>query len=134
MPAGGVTADVLRLIKTQPLYDAIAQDGGFDAVLAWKGIDPDGDFLAMRRPGRRGRDDTFYAAWAARYVAVCATTRRPYAVLVRDHPDHSERTIRDFVHKARSRGLLLGGSAGRSGGRLSAKAERLLGDVKGEDQ
>jgi hypothetical protein len=130
--AGGITTDVLRSVSTPALFEAIGRDA--PDLLRLSGIDPDQDFLALRRPGRRGRDDIFYAAWAERYVTVCASTPRPYAVLVRDHPDYQERAIRDFVNKARNRGLLVGGSPGRAGGKLSAKAERLLDQMKGDSE
>jgi hypothetical protein len=125
VPLGGITAEVLRSLSLKALHDALGKDNASAMLLGVHGFSADEDFRAMRQPGRRGRDDRFYVVWAQRYVATCATTRRPYPALAAEW-NYSERTIRDFVDKARKRGLLIGGSPGRAGGQLSAKAKRLL--------
>lgn len=134
VPAGGITTTVLRSIKTPALFEAIGRAEPAAFTLALHGRHGDEDFLARRRPGRGGRDDAFYAMWAARYLRKSETTSHPYGPLAREHPGYSVRSIRDIVHSARQRGLLVGGSQGRAGGRLSPKAERLLRNTKGEDQ
>jgi hypothetical protein len=136
LPRGGVTTDVLRKLKTGPLYAALrkADGSGSRFTIALHGLDPDEDFVAVRRPGRRGRDDRPYALWAWRYVEKCKTTRRPYPELAEDHPGFSIRTIRDLVSKARRRELLTEGSQGKTGGSLTPKAEQLLAEMKGQAQ
>jgi hypothetical protein len=129
VPSGGITGDVLRKVSFNALHDAIGKDNASAETLAHHGLDPDQDFLRVRRPGRRGRDDGFYAAWADRYVSKCMTTRRPLPELAQEW-HYKESTIRDFVEQARKRGLLVGGSPGRAGGVLSEKAEEIL--QKGE--
>jgi hypothetical protein len=126
VPQGGITTAVLRSLSLTALHDAIGKVNASASFLTMHGIDPDKAFHAQRRPGRRGREDSFYALWAKRYLDRCATTRRPYAELAKEHKGYAERSIRDIVQTAKRRGLLVGGSQGRAGGRLSAKAERLL--------
>lgn len=129
---GGVTRDVLKSIRTGPLFDALGQEDGSGSrwTMELHGADPDQNFLNVRRPGRRGRDDLTYAVWAARYVAKCRTTRSPYPELAAEHPGFAQRTIRDLVLKARRRDLLTGGGQGRTGGELTPKAEKLLAELK----
>jgi hypothetical protein len=131
IPKGGITSAVLRAIQLRPIHAALRKDPA--TVMIHNALGVDLDRQSPGRPGRRGRDDAFYAVWAARYVEECQTTRSPYRPLsARFH--YSEDTIRDFVGKAGKRGLIVGRSAGRAGGRLSAKAERLLAATGGEDQ
>jgi hypothetical protein len=133
IPAGGVTTSVLRGVSTTALYDALGKDNASTFTLGLRQLDPDQDFLNTPRPGRRGRGDLFYALWAERYVAKCATTRTPYPELAAEH-HYEVRTIRDFVQVARRRGLLVVGSQGRAGGRLTPKAKKLLEPSKGDTQ
>jgi len=126
VPEGGITTPVLRALSTQDLYDAIGRDNASASTLTLCGVDADQDFVAFRRPGRRGRDDIFYAIWADRYLARCKKSRHPYPDLAAEHPDHEIGSIRAFVQEARRRGLLVGMSKGRAGGKLSEKAMRLL--------
>jgi hypothetical protein len=97
-----------------------------------------GSKMARRRPGRAGRSDSFYLAWAVAYVdRLAAGSRRPVKDLA-EHPpvvirgyrsdDHftSQATVRDIIHQARKRGLLTTSPSGRPGGELTAKAERMM--------
>ena len=70
VPPGGITTGVLRDLSFTALYDALGREDDASAfTLTWRGLDPDENFLAVRRPGRRGRDDHLYAVWAERYLA-----------------------------------------------------------------
>ena len=84
----------------------------------------DAEFERNPRPGRRGRDDAFYAEWAARYVSLL-NHPRPVAELARQH-NYSESQIRNFLHEARKRELLTAAPTGRAGGSLTDKAKELL--------
>jgi hypothetical protein len=99
---------------------------------------PVGSEMARRRPGRPGRPDSYYLAWAKAYVERLAEgSRRPVKDLV-EHPpvrisgyisdggEISEATIRDLVHEARERGLLTRSPKGRPGGELTPKARQIL--------
>jgi hypothetical protein len=93
--------------------------------------------VAKRRPGRAGRHDSFYLAWAEAYVErLAAGSRRPIKDLaerpprtirgyVSDGDRVSEATVRDFIHEARERGLLTRSPKGRPGGELTSKAIRM---------
>jgi hypothetical protein len=94
--------------------------------------------VAKRRPGRAGRRDSFYLPFAVAYVKRLAEgSSRPVMDLA-EHPPRaikgyvsdgshmSEATVRDFIHQARERGLLTRSPAGRAGGELTRKAERML--------
>jgi hypothetical protein len=81
-----------------------------------------------RRPGRKGRDDSFYVAVAAAYVdALGEGSRKPVvdaALKLSEawggvyEPDY----VRDLLHGARQRGLLTRPPKGRAGGELTGKA------------
>lgn len=85
----------------------------------------------VRRPGRAGRPDVYYAEWAARYTrALEAAPDAPIKWLVAEEEAAgryaTEAQIRAYLTKARSRGLLTKSQAGVAGGRLTAKGRRVL--------
>jgi len=85
------------------------------------------DGIAIPRPGRRGRDQLYYAEWARRYVEACSIApRSPLKHLVATSPAETEGTIRAFLNRARAKGLLTKAPAGKSGGELTRKARELL--------
>ena len=131
VPVGGITKDLLRRFSLPALRAPIGEDKNARSTLALYGFNPDQDFT--RRPGRKGRDDGFYAAWAAAYLDKCAQTRRPHLALA-EETNYGKDTIRDFVQKARNRGLLTKAPPGRAGGQLLPKAVRLLEQMKGDSQ
>jgi hypothetical protein len=105
------------------------------------GIQP-GSKIVRRRPGRAGRLDSFYLAWAAAYVEqLAAGSRRPVRDLA-EHPPKvirgyvsdgnvtSVATVRDFIHQARVRDLLTDSPPGRAGGELTPKAKQMLKGAK----
>jgi hypothetical protein len=131
-PPNGITVDVLRSLRVGPLHAA---------VRAWlqlppnagPGIDVDRNELGgPRRPGRRGRPDSFYAEWAARYVTAMREEGPPLPRL-REEYDFDMSTIRGFLYEARRRGLLTRAPSGRAGGELTAKARGLLPVRSGTD-
>lgn len=129
VPLGGLTKDVLRGILLTPIFQAIQEDPYRGMSLAPHGIDPEADLMALRRPGRRGRDDRFYAEWADRYLQKCVTSRRPVPDL-KEETGWEVRTIRGFLDEAVERGLLVR-SKGRPGGQLTPDAQKLLKTTKG---
>lgn len=111
----GVTADALRGVSLRPLYDALGSSDPFGRQVA--GI---GEVEPSARP------ESVYAVWAARYLSACTSgSRRPLVDVAEAH-GVSRRVVLRMVHRARERGLLLGGSAGKLGGRLSDRAIELL--------
>jgi len=130
VPTGGITKDVLKGVSTTALYDAIGKDDESAFSLVVHGFQPDEDLLAIRRPGRKGHGDYYYALWAHRYVEACTTTRQPFKELAAAH-GYRESTLRNVVGEAVTRGLLVrgkkGGAApGSAGGRLTKKGEKVL--------
>ena len=77
------------------------------------------------RVGRRGRDDVYYARWAAAYVDALARSPRPAADLAARH-SLSASQIRNLMHACRRRGLLTASPPGRPGGELTPRAVQLL--------
>jgi transposase len=72
------------------------------------------------------RDDRFYAEVAAAYAeAVAAGNNRPIDTIA-DALGRSRNTVKDVIREARARGLLTETTHGRAGGRLTAKAKKLL--------
>lgn len=86
----------------------------------------------IRRPGRAGRPDIFYAQWAARYVAALeAAPAAPIKFLVsaeKAADRHvTESGVKAIINKARTvRKLLTDSEPGKPGGTLTPKAEKIL--------
>jgi hypothetical protein len=127
VPAGGLTARQLRRATLGDLTREAARGLVGELMSA---IAPDttqtrvDDHVALH-PGRAGRDDHFYAVWAARYVERAAYTPRPIAELAELH-DRPPARMREYIAQARRRGLLTETTRGRSGGELTDKAITLL--------
>ena len=84
-------------------------------------------FLAMPKPGRRGRPDIDYAVWADRYVdANRRSGGKPMPYLTERFPGYSTDSLRAILNKARRRGLLSAAESGKAGGHLLPKATELL--------
>jgi hypothetical protein len=87
---------------------------------------------APRRPGRKGRDDSFYAAVSAAYVdALRRGSRQPVVDAARTLGEagggvYKPAYVRDLLHVARGRGLLTRPPRGRAGGELTGKAIEAL--------
>ena len=132
MPAGGVTSGVLRSLNFVALRDAIRRACGSAEQGPPSYLDVDGASLPDRHPGRKGHPDALYAIWAARYIEMCKTTSRPYPALVEKYPNHTARYISGLVEEAHRRKLIVreGSRSGRAGGRLTAKAEKVISGLR----
>jgi hypothetical protein len=83
------------------------------------------------RPGRKGRNDYFFAELAQEYLEVCAWSSEPLLELHANRP-FSLKTTKNQLTEARKRGLLTAPPVrGKAGGELTPKALALL---KGDDQ
>ena len=123
---------VFSRLRIAPVFDQMSRDFKSPVIQrrlhifeesAWK--EP---FLSRPRPGRKGRPDSEYAMWAARYVSACRQdARRPIARLTKEHANHTESKLRAILNKARNRGLLTATpQKGVAGGRLTKRALQLL--------
>jgi hypothetical protein len=133
VPAGGLTARQLRRATLGDLIRGVSARLAGRLLMAWAPeatVTADDD-EAHPRPGRAGRDDHFYAVWAARYAERAAYTPRPIADLADEH-DRPPTRLREYVAEARRRGLLTATRPGRSGGQLTDKARALLEEPAGE--
>jgi hypothetical protein len=94
----------------------------------WSGVD------AERRPGRRGRTDTYYARVARDYVELMEQgDQSPVATLAR-RKCLDAKTVSNLLGAARLRGLLTPPPRrGRAGGQLTEAARRLLANINEED-
>jgi hypothetical protein len=81
---------------------------------------------AVRRPGRKGRDDLHYAQLAALYVELCKRGSRAPVKQLAAQQYLNQATIRNQLTEARNRGLLTRKKQGQTGGALTQKARRLL--------
>ena len=125
-PSGGISTNVFRSIRLGPLFarahNTIQLPTSVGGGLGLVTLDDQG---RVPRPGRRGRNDIFYARWAALYVDALAEGPNPLPRLAK--AEHlNESTIRGFLHEARRRKLLTDAPPGRAGGQLTRKAETLL--------
>jgi hypothetical protein len=82
--------------------------------------------VLRERPGRRGRTDLEYARLAAEYAELIFDGDTMPVVTLAEELHVAESTVRNQLSEARRRGLLTATKPGRAGGRLTAKAQRLL--------
>ncbi len=127
VPDGGLTARQLRRVTLGDLTRNASRGliGNLMAAMAPEvasAVDED-----HAHPGRAGRDDHFYAVWAARYADRAAYTPRPIAELAELH-DQPPARLREYIAAARRRGLLTETTKGRSGGQLTDRARTLLAE------
>jgi len=127
VPPGGLSARQLRRATLGDLTRRVSAGliGQVMTAMAPQVTRTTDDDEAHPRPGRAGRDDHFYAIWAARYTAKAAYTPRPIADLAHEH-DRPPARLREYIAEARRRGLLTATTPGRSGGQLTDKARALL--------
>jgi hypothetical protein len=90
----------------------------------WFGVHPN-EFHRRPRPGRSGRDDSFYARWAAEYVDLVRSWPKPLKRLAKRR-NVSESQARSLLYEARRRDLLTKSRPGTAGGHLTPKAIRIL--------
>lgn len=140
VPAGGLTARLLRRVplgrESLELRDVIEKfraegftDQMVDRLLGQHGMSVRG-FLrkAPSRPGRRGRDDVYYAELALQYRKAIDRNSTTPVLDVAKELEWSPAKVRDAIHDARRRGLLTSSGPGRPGGELTPKAQAVLKD------
>lgn len=132
VPFGGIPARVLRQIRLREhlaLLDDIVEAHQKHQSFRLNLLDH-GFKQVAREAGRRGKSDLFYAEIASAYVDLVGE-RDPIPRLRRRLEEKqglhfADATIRDFVNRARGRGLLTRSPPGRPGGELTSKALALL--------
>ena len=121
-PDSGITTRMLREIRTGALLALIRKMAGQMAPYL-PGDVP--DVSVSYRVGRRGRDDRFYARWAAEYADALTRSPNPVAEMAgRHHLSPSQ--VRNLVHACRNKKMLTAAPPGRAGGELTARAIELL--------
>ena len=117
----GITTRMLRDIHTGPLIASLRVAAAQHEALF--GGAP--DLSVGRRVGRAGRDDQYYARWAAEYADALTTSGNPVAEMAKRH-HLSASQIRNLMHACRKRGMLTAAPRGRAGGELTPRAIALL--------
>jgi hypothetical protein len=84
------------------------------------------DFILRPRTGTGGRSDRPYAALAACYVAAFERGEISPVKAVARELAFEDRAVRNYLTKARERGLLTPADPGCPGGRLTEKSRRIL--------
>ncbi len=131
VPAGGVTARLLRLVKVGQfaagLRQTLAKHYGADAAARiFDGIGWASRPRRRKRPARLRADDRFYAELARDYVTWCQTgERKPTAALAAARGVPPE-LMRSHIHLARKNGFLTDTGRGKAGGALTPEAHRTL--------
>jgi len=133
LPVGGLPLRVLRSLTFGDVLDfareCLARAG--DYVLSRHGLSRT-TLDAVRRPGKTGRPDRYYAEIADAYVrALDRGSRRPVVDAADElsearNAPYSSAYVRAALHVARTRGLLSPSRRGVSGGALTLTATRLL--------
>jgi hypothetical protein len=121
-PPGGITTRMLRQVRTGAIFASYRS-----AARALSFVLPDTapDPSVSERVGRRGRDDRFYARWAAEYADALTRSPNPVAEMAgRHHLSPSQ--VRNLVHACRNKKMLTAAPPGRAGGELTARAIELL--------
>lgn len=126
-PSGGITTALLRAVPLAGAARSLARNRDVGPPLAALfGESAMKEFSQVPRPGRKGRNDSFYLEWAVRYLSWCERSSRPVADLARE-VSFSPQTVSGFVREARERDLLTWPPRrGVAGGELTIKAQRLL--------
>jgi hypothetical protein len=137
IPAGGVTASLLRQVRPdsdvrERFSDIVAKHAKLPALTT--DLDTAGlsakSALAGPRRGPKGHSDLFYARVARDYVRLYDRGEaNPTAKLVRmkKYQGYTPENLRDYVHRARTRGLLTKPPApGKPGGALTEHAFAIL--------
>ncbi len=128
-PPSGITSLVWRAVNIGQLLDSArdvyADLWEWDAQTDWA-ISLASDWT---RPGSQGHPDELYARLAYAYAHLVERgVRTPVQELASENwMSCSRATANTRIAEARRRGLLTPPASGRSGGRLTAKARRLLG-------
>jgi hypothetical protein len=121
MPESGITTRMLRQLRTGELIASLRTAARLSEQLF--GQAP--DLTVTTRVGRRGRDDQYYARWAAAYVEALGRSPRPVEDLAARH-NLSASQIRNLMHACRRRGMLTASPRGRAGGELTERTIALL--------
>lgn len=130
----GLTTRDLRAIRLGELYARVCGILERGEKSDWSGLGsqfdppmpPDDWATELRRtprPGRRGRDDRWYADLAKAYVD--SGSRTPVKDLS-EGLNLSASQVRNLLHEARRRGLLTRSAKGKAGGVLTDSAKELL--------
>jgi hypothetical protein len=126
VPPGGITTRMLRQVRTGAIIAAHRAAARLWALPGIAAVMPDlPDLSVSERAGRRGRDDRFYARWAAEYADALTRSANPVTELARRH-HLSASQVRNLAHACRKRGMLTAAPPGRAGGELTARAIELL--------
>lgn len=120
LPPGGLTTETLKALHPGAHREQMLRQIGSVTLRAE-------DFQAPEQPGRgKRRSDRFYAELAAVYAeAVRAGNTRPIATIAQQ-TGLGRNYVRDALREARRLGFLTGTKERRAGGRLTAKARRIL--------
>lgn len=138
VPGAGVNTGLLRRIPYAEIVRQVSL-GFIDNVEAF-GLEPDlaewqtfGHQIERRTSGGPDRGDAFYAAIAARFVALVASANKHPIKTIADEESYSENTVKSWLSQARKRQLLESLGRGRRGGALTDKAKQLLREKGAED-
>jgi hypothetical protein len=130
----GITADHLRRVRLGEIHAKVRAALQRGEQSDWSGegpefdppMPPDGwvtEFRQTPRPGRRGRDDLWYAQLADAYVSSPSRTR------VKDLAERlhlSASQVSNLLHEAGRRKILTDREPGKAGGRLTQYGKDLL--------
>ena len=137
VPPGGLTARLLRKVRigghvqhfTKSLKDSIF---GWERI-KWQrwppvraGFVPPVD-RNIRRLGRKGKPDLFYAKIAKVYVSWLQSGSRKPVEKIAEARNLDSKRVRAMIHQARKRNLLTLGRQGRPGGSLTDRCREVLG-------
>lgn len=86
------------------------------------------------RVGRTGRDDLYYAQWAASYVNLIDQGEPNPAIRLADDKYLSVSQVRSILGEARKRGLLSKAPKGRAGGYLTTLADSILSQTQDSEE
>ncbi len=131
VPAGGVTARLLRLVKVgqfaSGFRQTLAQHYGPEvAARIVEGIGWASRPRRRKRAARLRADDRFYAELARTYVELWATNEKKPTAALAAARGVSPALMRSHIHLARKNGFLTETGRGKAGGALTAKARRVL--------
>ncbi|SVB30906.1 uncharacterized protein METZ01_LOCUS183760, partial [marine metagenome] len=128
LPESGLTATMLRKVA----IDRLIKRGL--AVIPVEILDrPWTNWLSVdrNRVGRAGRDDRYYAEWAAAYTQLLNTGENKPAIRLAKDKYLSVSQVRTILGEASRRGLLTQAPRGQAGGSLTPLAKSILTESRG---
>jgi transposase-like protein len=128
VPSRGITRTILKRADPHRWLSLLADRASQSTELArilFPGAPERFSAPSKARAGRRPHSDEFLARVAQEYARAASGGQTPVRAVAERHGDTVVK-VRGWIHQARMRGFLEHSAQGRSGGRITSKAQTVL--------